>query len=114
VLLRNALDVALTRWSQQRYGDGRWYLEIDRLVNERTRLDIGEARRRATRNGRSETPGRVVAELNLGFWRYLLARRYDGTLWRFCLYQGIHRAAAGHRRARGCRPSPGAESDRTS
>jgi hypothetical protein len=31
---------------------------------------IAKARQRATRNGRPETPGRVVAELNLGFWRF--------------------------------------------
>lgn len=95
VLLRNALHEALTEWSRRRYGHARWYTAVGSLINERTAQDIADARRRATRNGRAETPGRVVAELNLGFWRYLLARRYDGTLWRFCL----HRAFSGQRRS---------------
>ncbi|GAB2986937.1 hypothetical protein LWP59_09685 [Amycolatopsis acidiphila] len=95
VLVRNALHRELTAWSQQRYQTDRWYAAIDPLVSEQTRRDTREAIRRGTRNGRAETPGRVVAELNLGFWRFLLARRYDGTLWRYCMY----RAFPGKRRA---------------
>lgn len=81
VLLRNGLHEQLTAHSRRRHGDGRWYLTMTPVLNERTREDIGEARRRATRTGRAETPGRVVAELNLGFWRYLLSRHYERTLW---------------------------------
>ena len=44
---------------------------------------------RATRNGRLEMPGRVVAQLTLGFWRYLLASRYGRTLWLPCLRQAF-------------------------
>ncbi|MPY82209.1 MAG: hypothetical protein GEV00_02615 [Actinophytocola sp.] len=95
VLVRNALHRELSTWSRHRYGTDRWYLKIARLISDNTRLDINTARRRATRNGRAETAGRVVAELNLGFWRYVLARRYDGTLWRYCMF----RAFPGKRRA---------------
>ena len=95
VLVRNALHRELTEWSRHQHGTDRWYMAIDRLVSPQTRNDIGLARRRGTRNGRPETPGRVVAELNLGFWRFLLARRYDGTLWRYCMY----RAFPGQQRA---------------
>lgn len=95
VLIRNALHYELARWSDRRYGTERWYLAIDGFISDRTHVDIQGARRRATRNGRAETAGRVVAELNLGFWRYLIARRYDGTLWRYCLF----RAFPGRRRA---------------
>ena len=95
VLVRNALHRELTDWSQRRHSTDRWYTAIDSLVSSQTRDDIRLARRRGTRNGRPETPGRVVAELNLGFWRFLLARRYDGTLWRYCMY----RAFPGQRRA---------------
>lgn len=95
VLVRNALHRELTAWSRKHHGTDRWYLAIDPIVNVQTRRDIAEARRRGTRTGRAEAPGRVVAELNLGFWRFLLARRYDGTLWRYCMY----RAFGGKRRA---------------
>ncbi|GAA3843088.1 hypothetical protein [Amycolatopsis tucumanensis] len=95
VLVRNALHRELSAWSRQRHQTDRWYAAIDPIVSDQTRRDVREAIRRGTRNGRPETPGRVVAELNLGFWRFLLARRYDGTLWRYCMY----RAFPGKRRA---------------
>ncbi len=44
--------------------------------------DFAQAvRRRVAQLRRGETPGRVIAELNLGFWRFLLAKRYEETLW---------------------------------
>lgn len=33
------------------------------------------------------TSGRIIAELNFGFWVGLLGPRYDGTLWRQCLHR---------------------------
>jgi hypothetical protein len=41
------------------------------------------------RASRVETSGRVVAELNLGFWRFLLTGQYDRTLWRGALYRAF-------------------------
>src|SRR5918992_4091731 len=32
-------------------------------------------------NRRLVTPGRIVAQLNLGFWRSLLTSRYEQSLW---------------------------------
>jgi len=44
--------------------------------------DLDKARRRATRNHRRpEVHGQVVAELSLGFWRYLVASRYLTSIW---------------------------------
>ncbi|WP_207921336.1 Abi family protein [Micromonospora sp. KC721] len=94
ILLRNALHEELTAWSLRCYGEPRWYLDLGGVLTDEGRRDVVKARSRATRDGRPETPGRVVAELNLGFWRFLLATRYDATLWRACL----HRAVSGQRR----------------
>ncbi len=94
ILLRNALHEELTAWSLRRYAEPRWYLDPGGVLTDEGRRDIVKAQGRATRDGRAETPGRVVAELNLGFWRFLLATRYDATLWRACL----HRAFSGQRR----------------
>lgn len=85
VLLRNAMHDQLTAWSSAQHGEPRWYLDQGRLFTADALDDIAKARRRATRTGRPETPGRVVAELTLGFWRYLLASRYERTLWLPCL-----------------------------
>jgi hypothetical protein len=81
VLLRNAMHTQLTRWSVGRHGDPRWYLDPDKLLSRPALADIDDARRRASRNGTPETPGRVVAELGFGFWRFLLASQYERTLW---------------------------------
>ncbi|MGH3373283.1 MAG: hypothetical protein ACRDP6_00950 [Actinoallomurus sp.] len=89
VLLRNAINGRLEDWSTRMYGDAWWYLALSHLFDRRTRADIDEARRRATRTGRSETVGRVVAELNFGFWRYLVASRYDRSLWRTILFRAF-------------------------
>ncbi len=81
VLLRNAMHDALTTWSTDRFGEPRWYLDPGGLLTGEAKREIHTARGRATRDGRAETPGRVVAELTFGFWRYLLASRYERTLW---------------------------------
>ena len=85
ILLRQTMHARLLTWSRAQHRDDRWYLAIDRQLTNRARLDIQDARQRATRDGKAETPGRVVAELNLGFWRYLLSSHYERILWLACL-----------------------------
>jgi len=91
VLLRNAMHEALTTWTTSRFTEPRWYLDPAGVMSAESLADIAKARSRATRDGRQETPGRVVAELNLGFWRFLLARRYDRGLWHPCLNRAFGR-----------------------
>jgi len=81
VLIRNAMHQQLIEWSTRVHREPRWYLDPGRVLKARRREEIAEARRRATRDGRQETPGRVVAELSLGFWRFLLISSYDRSLW---------------------------------
>lgn len=90
VVLRNAMHDNLTTWSTREYGEPRWYLDPGHLLQTRTTEDIRVARQHARRRGRQpETPGRVVAELNFGFWRFLLSNQYDTTLWRYSLYRAF-------------------------
>lgn len=81
VLIRNAMHQQLTAWSTRQHREPRWYLDPAGVLDSRRRDEIAEARRRATRDGRKETPGGVVAELTFGFWRYLLTSSYDRSLW---------------------------------
>ncbi len=81
VILRNALADQL----EETYGQDWW--QPDRAnappLTSRHRQDIGDALARVAR-GRSGAPptgGQVVAELSLGFWRFLLTNTYRGTLW---------------------------------
>jgi hypothetical protein len=85
VLVRNAMHDKLTGWSMTRYGRPSWYLDHGHVFNERTTSDIDAARGHLASNGRPETSGRVVAELSLGFWRFLLSSRYERSLWLPCL-----------------------------
>jgi hypothetical protein len=89
VVVRNAMHDQLTAWSKGRFGTGCWYLAAGRTFNWQARDDIEAARRRAVADGRVETPGRVIAELSLGFWRFLLAARYERSLWLPCLRQAF-------------------------
>ena len=79
IALRNALDTQLTQLFSTPHVP--WYDNMSTLINSKALQDISQAKSRAFRSPKVPTPGRVVAELNLGFWRYLLASRYETTLW---------------------------------
>lgn len=79
VVLRNALSTQLTA----HHGTlaGQWYNDPLGVLSGLAHEDIAAARRRVRKLRRPETPGRVVAELSFGFWKFLLAKRYEATLW---------------------------------
>lgn len=80
VVVRNSLDIRLRDWAQRRRSGASW-LDVA-PIDRRGQEDIRRARERATRSGtRPEVHGRVIAELSLGFWRYLVESRYLTALW---------------------------------
>ncbi len=80
VLTRNALDRELRAWAHRRRADPSWFDFA--ALDEQGAADLRKARDRATRRGRRrEIHGRVIAELPLGFWRYLVESRYLTALW---------------------------------
>lgn len=85
ILVRNAMHERLTLWSLRRYGEAAWYLDQGKVFRDEAWAAIEAARRQATAGGRAETPGRVVAELPMGFWRFLLTSHYERSLWMPCL-----------------------------
>ena len=91
VALRNAYDsaivantaVGLTHWTTDPYRlfPVRW-----RAARDRTRIDANRAPReqieRAVREaGPGAPPGKVIAELTFGFWRYLSTTAHHHPLW---------------------------------
>lgn len=79
VVLRNALDRQMAAWARSR-GLADW-LDAPPL-DARGLADVSQALSRASRGRRRPvTHGHIVAELNLGFWRYLTSRKYLTTLW---------------------------------
>lgn len=68
-----------SRW----YDDPPWFT-TGKWFTDRTLKEIQRAMKRAKDSGPGTTTrpgeGRVIAELNLGFWRYLLIARYEHSL----------------------------------
>jgi hypothetical protein len=54
-------------------------------VNTRTRTQVVDAVARA--GGPGAPPGKVIAELPFGWWRYLTSRAHEKTLWVPYLYR---------------------------
>jgi hypothetical protein len=79
VVLRNALSTQLAN----HHGTlaGHWFDDPLGVLSDVAHEDIAAARYQVRKMRRPETPGRVIAELNFGFWKYLLAKRYEATLW---------------------------------
>jgi hypothetical protein len=88
VVVRNALDDQLRSWAAERRGQDSWFDVIP--LDRRGTNDLATARSRAMRGTRrGEDPGRVVAELSFGFWRYLVESRYLTSLWTPALYRAF-------------------------
>ncbi len=85
IVLRNALDRQLQTWHDAQGLPGRWYDDPLGVFDTHRREDVSTARQRLQRDGKSETPGRIIAEPSFAFWRFLLGRRYQNTLWAHAL-----------------------------
>jgi hypothetical protein len=83
IALRNAMHEQLTVWCASE--PNQWYDDPMKVFNTPTMQSITVARDRVNKKGVGETPGRVVAELSFGFWRYLLTGSYQQPLWVPCL-----------------------------
>jgi len=81
VLLRNALHDQLSAWHTAAGRPGHWYDDPAGVLDARRHADVAAARDRIRRERKTETPGKVVAERNFGFWRFLLDRHYQTMLW---------------------------------
>ena len=80
-MLRNVLHDALTARHQRLGRTGQWYDDPARELSQHARDDISRAEQRLQRAGAPLLPGKIVAGLSFGFWRFLLARRYTASLW---------------------------------
>lgn len=83
VVLRNACHRQLEAWNAAQDHQHPWYHHP--VLTPRHMQDVGVARGRVAQGKKTETQGRVVAELMLGFWRLLHSKECEVTLWRPCL-----------------------------
>lgn len=56
------------------YGDANWY---DSVVQAWGKEQLSRARMELVKNGKIETPNRIVAELSFGFWTHLFNAPYE-------------------------------------
>lgn len=88
--LRNAMDLVLVDHARQLGASDPWYTTNSVDLNRGSRAAIAKARGHATDDGEiPEVHGKVIAELNFGFWWSLLADRYNRTLWAPCLREAF-------------------------
>ena len=80
VTLRNAANDAMTM------EDGIYWFD-DPQLEQPQRDAVMAAKDKLDWEAGSQSPGRVVAELSLGFWVALFAKCYEETLWRTVLYR---------------------------
>ncbi|HEX6682489.1 MAG TPA: hypothetical protein VF062_06815 [Candidatus Limnocylindrales bacterium] len=103
VILRNALHEQMSGWHHGLGLPGMWFDDPLGLLEAKAHDDIAVARRRIVQQGRVVAPGRLVSELTFGFWRYLLAGRYETQLWTPALRHAFPHLAT-RRRADVARP----------
>lgn len=87
VCLRNALHDQLTLFTEGLPGS--WFDNTSNVLTADAREDISKAKYRVLRKGGPITPGRLVSELSFGFWKFLLAKRYETSLWTPALRHGF-------------------------
>lgn len=87
VILRNSLHHALTDHYGAWHDEGSPFTrvlappDVKRLREARQTCETDRARRSRTSSNATIEPGHIVAALTFGFWRKLLSRSYDRTLW---------------------------------
>lgn len=90
VALRNSLDTQLTKTFAS--AQTAWYDQASIPLNDGGKKAVRRAKGEVARAGHEVTPGRVVAELSLGFWWSLLADGYNRSLWEPALKDGFRNA----------------------
>jgi hypothetical protein len=81
IVLRNVLADRLAARHAALGRRGSWLDDPTGELDRRALADIREARRRVSTKRKIPSDGQTISELPFGFWRYLLARRYNTVLW---------------------------------
>jgi hypothetical protein len=76
IALRNSVHAALGRHFASEF----WF-DRPRLLQTRQQGSVLDARRELTKHGKPHDAGRIVAELNFGFWHSMFNRPFEAGLW---------------------------------
>ncbi len=81
VVLRNTLAERLSQRHTRLKRPRTWLDDPARDLDARATADIADARARLRAKGKPASEGQIISELSFGFWRFLIAKRYQTTLW---------------------------------
>jgi hypothetical protein len=81
VALRNTIADRLVSRHHRLGRPGSWLDDPASEFDSKARRDIVTARQRVAIKRKPAGDGQTISELPFGFWRFLLARRYNTTLW---------------------------------
>ena len=76
VVLRNRIH----QTACYHFGKPHWY-EDDTIINIKDRDSVSKAKKTLAMMNKPIESGRIIAELNFGFWTALMDRRYEQVLW---------------------------------
>lgn len=77
ISLRNSIDHALAQHFETHY----WF-DIPGLLLRWQQEEISRSRTSLSNSGKTHDPGRIIAELKLGFWHSLFNAPFERQLWR--------------------------------
>lgn len=89
VILRNAMALSLAELHRSRGGDGNWLLDPGFVLTPLHKVHVDDAAERLSRRAQVLTLDSLIPELNFGFWRYLLAKRYIAKFWAGAFCHGL-------------------------
>lgn len=81
IVMRNSWHRHLQNASREKTGSSIWHEGYRVPLNDYSQRDLQQARERLKARGKVVNSDQVVAELNFGFWRFLVAKQYRTTLW---------------------------------
>ena len=81
IVVRNSWHRHLQNASKEKTGSSIWHEGYRVPLNGYSHRDLQQARERLKARGKVANSDQVVAELNFGFWRFLVAKQYRTTLW---------------------------------
>lgn len=85
IALRNSIHSTLTNYYQTEY----WF-DTPNLLEQRQDSQLQAARKELQKHPRPQTAGKIVAELNFGFWVGMLNRPYESKIWSHNKFALLH------------------------
>ena len=85
VVVRNSIDREMQTFNVTLGNQGEWFDDLTDRIDDDSNFKVRKIKARLVSNRRSLSHGNIMSELDFGFWRSFLSRKYKDTLWRTAL-----------------------------